>query len=87
MLSKRFHDVKLLVAGVRPWASQLSFFGFNGVQDTFIDYFGVWPWTSHGFTYDLFLCRTLLFIILLPLLDCGRANHFFHVVQPLVRHF
>jgi hypothetical protein len=31
MLSKRFHDVKLLVAGVRPWATHYSF-GFNGVQ-------------------------------------------------------
>jgi hypothetical protein len=32
MLSKRFHDVKLLVAGVRPWASHYVFLGFNGVQ-------------------------------------------------------
>jgi hypothetical protein len=41
MLSKRFHDVKLLVAGVRPWASHYLFSVLmlcNLGQDTFIDY-------------------------------------------------
>jgi hypothetical protein len=48
MLSKRFHDVELLVAGVRPWASHgliLVLMVSNLGQDTCIDYlnFGVWP--------------------------------------------
>jgi hypothetical protein len=59
------------------WGSE--FISYNGRGRGAI----VWPWTHHRFTNDLFsfqccaaLGRTLLLIILLPLLDCGRANHF-----------
>jgi hypothetical protein len=41
MLSKHFHDVELLVAGVRPWASHYLFLVLMTCslgQDTFIDY-------------------------------------------------
>jgi hypothetical protein len=50
MLSKHFHDVELLVAGVRPWASHYFFLVLMMCslgQDTFIDYLisftGLWP--------------------------------------------
>jgi hypothetical protein len=36
-IALKIHDVKLLVAGVRPWTSHYNFFGFNGVQ----------PWARH----------------------------------------
>jgi hypothetical protein len=61
MLSKRFQDVKLLVAGVRPWANHYLVFVLmvcNLRQDTFIDYLiaftGLWPWANH-FTFFM-LC-------------------------------
>jgi hypothetical protein len=41
LLSKHFHNVKLLVARVRPWASHYLFWVLmvcNLRQDTFIDY-------------------------------------------------
>jgi hypothetical protein len=40
-IALKIHDVKLLVAGVRPWASHYLFFVLmvcNLGQDTFIDY-------------------------------------------------
>jgi hypothetical protein len=58
--SKRFHDVKLLVAGARPWASHYLFLVLmlcNQRQSTFIGqitasliFFGfkvVQPWAGH----------------------------------------
>jgi hypothetical protein len=78
MLSKRFHNVRLLVAGVDL---VLVLVVCNLRQDTFIDYLnsecGLGQITA---SLMIFVCaalgRTLLLIILLPLLDCGRANHF-----------
>jgi hypothetical protein len=57
----------------------------NHRQDTYwLSYFGAWPWTNHGFTYDLFCFNVVLCSLgqatfidyLIALLDCGRANHF-----------
>jgi hypothetical protein len=84
MLSKRLHDVKLLVALGKSF-SFLVLMVCNLRQDTFIDYLisecGLGQITASLMIFFLFQCcaalgRTLLLIILLPLLYCGRANHF-----------
>jgi hypothetical protein len=85
---------------VRSWASlclSLVLMLCNLRQDTFIDYpiseCGLGQITVSLMTIFLFQCcaalgRTLLLIILLPLLDCGRANHFtFSCCKTLLIYF